>query len=286
MDYLTTCRPEPVTAAEMEAAIRTLPPEGDVTMLTRAQCAKIDSLAAVLRFHGRQSLYEIRVTDVLQAWLGLHGRPVLLISLPAVNLLEMAELQAVVAHETVHEYLWADWNAALAAEGEVRLRQVEAISDVIAALTLGALGMPVAPLVSAIEKVERYNRTRFGVPLNVGSYPSARERGNLVARFKNGKGLEPHDGLRLRPNSAARPPGHGSASKRMMRPETGQSQATDRQPGLRSSESPVAALSVFARRARGCRGCRQRAGGPPRPASFLCAARAAVRGMRERVAAR
>lgn len=186
-DYLALCRPRPVTAHEREAVVRTLPAEGAVTTLTSTQRAKTDGLAAVLRLHEREAVYDIRFIDVPQAWMGLHGRAVLLISVPALDMLGAGELQALVAHEIGHEYLMTVWEGARASGDAARLRWVEAACDAIAALTLSALGLSTEALASAIAKVERYNRGRFGVPQNASSYPSATERSRLLAKFRSDK---------------------------------------------------------------------------------------------------
>lgn len=186
-DYLTACRPRPVPAHEKDAFVGTLPPDGAVTTFTSAQRAKIDAMHAVLRFHGRESVYETRFIDVPQAWLGLYGRAVLLISVPALNMLKAGELQALVAHEIGHEYLLAEWEAARANGDDSRLRRVEAACDTIAALALSALGLSTDALASAITKVERYNRARFGVPQNASRYPSVGERRRLLATFRSRK---------------------------------------------------------------------------------------------------
>jgi hypothetical protein len=182
-EYLTQCRPEAVTDAEREGVVATLPSDGAVTELRSGERAKIDAVTAVLRFHRRDAVYEVRVIDVPQAWTGLHGRAVLLISRPALNLLSAAELQALAAHEIGHEYLWAAWEAAREADDTRRIRDVESACDAIAALTLQALGIPPARLASAIEKVFAYNRARFGVAANERSYPTTRERRRLMATF-------------------------------------------------------------------------------------------------------
>jgi hypothetical protein len=182
-EYLTQCRPEAVTDAEREGVVATLPSEGAVTELRSAERAKIDAVAPVLRFHGRDTVYEVRVIDVPQAWTGLHGRAVLLISRPALGLLSTAELQALIAHEIGHEYLWAAWEAAREADDTRRIREVESACDAIAALTLEELGIPPARLASAIEKVFAYNRARFGVAGNDPNYPTMKERRQLVAKF-------------------------------------------------------------------------------------------------------
>lgn len=187
VDYLTACRPEPVSAQEKDAFVRTLPPDGALTTFTSAQRTKIDALTAVLRLHEREAVYDVRFIDVPQAWMGLHGRAVLLISVPALDMLGAGELQALVAHEIGHEYLLAGWEAASAAGDDARLQHVEAACDAIAALSLRALGLSTQPLASAITKVERYNLARFGVPLNASRYPGARERCRLLERFRSEK---------------------------------------------------------------------------------------------------
>jgi hypothetical protein len=181
--YLTDCRPEPVSAPEKDAVVRTLPLGGTLTTFTRAQRARIEAMDAVLRFHGRESAYETRFVRIPQATFALYRRAVLLVSVPALDLLNAEEVQAVVAHEIGHEYLMADWTAARAVGDEGRLRQVEVACDAIAALTLGQLRIPVARLASAIAKLDAYNHARFGILQNATGYPSVRERRRLLARF-------------------------------------------------------------------------------------------------------
>lgn len=183
LQYLTECRPEPVTAAEKERVVATLPSDGTVTELRPAERTKIEAAKAVLRLHGRETVYDVRVIDVPQAWSGLHGRAVLLLSRPVLHLLSSAELQALVAHEIAHEYLWVRWEAARTAHDELRLREVESACDAIAALTLDQLGIPPGWLARAIEKVFLYNRLRFGVADSERSYPTPGERRRLIAKF-------------------------------------------------------------------------------------------------------
>ena len=116
--------------------------------------------------------------------MGLHGRAVLLISASALDILGAGELQALVAHEIGHEYLMGAWEGARASGDAARLRRIEAVCDAIAALTLSAVGLSTEALASAIAKVERYNRTRFGVPLNASSYPSPGERQRQLAKVQ------------------------------------------------------------------------------------------------------
>jgi Zn-dependent protease with chaperone function len=182
-EYLTQCRPEAVTVTEKQGVVATLPSHGAVTELRSAERTKTEALTAVLRFHDRDTVYEVRIIDVPQAWTGLHGRAVLLISRPVLNLLSAAELQAFVAHEIGHEYLWAASETAREADDNRRLRKIESACDAIAALTLKELGIPPSRLARAIEKVVAYNRARFGVAGNDRNYPSTKERRRLVAKF-------------------------------------------------------------------------------------------------------
>lgn len=181
--YLIECRPEPVSQDEKAAVLRTLPRYGAITAFTRAQRAKLDAIGPVLLVLGRDSVYDVRVIDVPQAWVGLYDRAVLLVSLPALDLISATELQALVAHEFGHEYLFPEYKVARRAEDHVRLREVETACDAVAVLTLEHLGIPVGRFATAIEKVYGYNRSRFGVALDESSYPAVKERLRLAAQF-------------------------------------------------------------------------------------------------------
>ena len=185
-DYLTACRPAPATAAQREAIIRSLPAEGAVTTLASKEQAKLDTLASVLHFCARDEVYLVQVIDVPQAWTGLHGRAVLLISLPALRLLHAEQLQALVAHEIAHEYWWDAWETARQRSDRIGMRSLEALCDAVAALTLTALGIPTDRLTSALGAVQQFNRSRFGIAANDADYPSLRERQAMVKRFSGG----------------------------------------------------------------------------------------------------
>ena len=106
--FLETARPEPVSAENKARALSTLPEEGEVTNLNASARQKLAALAKVLRATGRESVYEIKVIAVPQAGVGLYARAVILISEPALTLLDADELQALVAHEVGHEYVWTE----------------------------------------------------------------------------------------------------------------------------------------------------------------------------------
>jgi Zn-dependent protease with chaperone function len=182
-DYLAACRPAPATAAQREAILRTLPEQGAVTTLASQEGAKLDTVISVLRFHARDDVYQVKVIDVPQAWTGLHGRAVLLISLPALRLLAAEQLQALVAHEIAHEYWWDEWETARQGSDQGRLRSLEGLCDALAVLTLTGLGIPAERLSSALSAIHDFNRRRVGIAANDANYPTLRERRRIVKRF-------------------------------------------------------------------------------------------------------
>jgi hypothetical protein len=82
---LDACRPEPVSSVEKAAILQSLPAQGGVNQLSAGESDKLGAINRVLSAHARDGVYEVRVIAVPQAWTGLHGRAVLLISLPALN---------------------------------------------------------------------------------------------------------------------------------------------------------------------------------------------------------
>jgi hypothetical protein len=91
------------------------------------------------------------------------------------NLLDVEELQASVAHEVGHEYVWAEYLEAEKRNDEVGLKRLELICDGIAILTLRRAGISTAPLLTAAQKITDYNRLA-GQPANAYRYPSVNER--------------------------------------------------------------------------------------------------------------
>ena len=180
---LDACRPAPITAGERTLVLRALPVEGEVTQLTNKERQKLRALGPLLRLHGREGVYELKVIALPQAWTGLYERAVLLISLPALRLLSPEELEAVVAHDIGHEYVWPVYAAAQKRNDAVRLRELELACDTIAVLSLTRLGVKPNRLVTAVEKGLRFNYGRFGRPSNENSYPAFKIRRELVKRM-------------------------------------------------------------------------------------------------------
>jgi Zn-dependent protease with chaperone function len=103
---LVRSRPQPVPAEFKAGVLAGLPPKGEVQNLKKAARGKLAAVQPILRIHGRDSVHEVKVIDVPGAFVGLHARSVILISEAALNLLSAEELQASVAHEAGHEYVW------------------------------------------------------------------------------------------------------------------------------------------------------------------------------------
>ena len=185
---LDKLRPQPV-APELKALIvASLPEEGRLQKLQDPLRRKLDSLEAVLRVQQRQSVYEVRVFESEPkafAFVGLHERAVLLISDAALILLTAEELQASVAHEVGHEYVWTEYREATKRGDNRRLKELELYCDGVAILTLRRAGVEPAPLLTATEKITNFNLLSTGQAWNAERYPSAGERRRFAQAVVN-----------------------------------------------------------------------------------------------------
>ena len=173
---LRALRGVPISLEERELVRATLPADGALTP-TPNEIKKLDALKPVLIYHERDQVFDIKVIDLPQAYIGLHGRAVLLISRPALKVLSADELQALVAHEVGHDFLWNEFEHGR--HGRAR-QELELESDGIGALTLIALGLDPMRLLTATKKLNQFNE-RFGTPSNIADYPTPAER----QRFMN-----------------------------------------------------------------------------------------------------
>jgi hypothetical protein len=184
---LDKARPQPVTAEYRASILNFLPKEGRISKFKEAQLQKLASLDAILQLHQRQSLYErvvFKSTPLRFAFIGLNHRVALLISDAALDLLDVEELQATVAHEIGHEYVWAEYLEAEKRKDERRLKELELICDGIAILTLRRAGLNPAPLLAAAQKITNYNRLSTGPAANAYRYPSADERNRFAQAIR------------------------------------------------------------------------------------------------------
>jgi hypothetical protein len=189
VERFETVRPAPVTPAEREGVLATLPADGEVRGLDRAQRQKLAAARRVLELHGRETVYVVKVIAVPQAAVALHARAVVLISEPALDLLDPEELQALVAHEVGHEYFWREHLSARRDDDRPRLRTLELLCDGLAIVTLHRAGIDPARLTSALEKLCRYNRDRFGAARNEDDYPDLGERRRFARRLAEWLGV-------------------------------------------------------------------------------------------------
>src|SRR5688572_18874841 len=102
-------RPAAVTGAQLGRFLAMLPAEGDKRDLNTAQLKKVAAVRRVLELHRREAVYIIKVIEIPQAAVALYARSVVLVSERALDLIDADELQALVAHEIGHEYLWAEY---------------------------------------------------------------------------------------------------------------------------------------------------------------------------------
>jgi len=164
--------------------IAALPREGEVKRLTAAQERKLDSLLPVLRVHGRDGIYTVKILDSCQARLGLHARFVLLISETALTALTPVQLEAAVAHEIGHEYVWEDFERSRTHGDSEHVRELELFCDGIAAVTLARIGEDPGVWIAALERLYAQDRSRGLVHGNENEYPSLQERCRFIKQLR------------------------------------------------------------------------------------------------------
>jgi Zn-dependent protease with chaperone function len=158
---LDRCRPDPVTPHARETVLASLPAEGEVTKLSPAEHEKLLTLNSLLIPQQRARVYQIKVIDVPQAWIGLVERAVILISQAALQPLSADELTAIVAHEVAHEYVTNQYAEAKRTRNAGRLRTLELICDALGVILLEQSGLSADPLARALKKLADYNRLHF-----------------------------------------------------------------------------------------------------------------------------
>lgn len=156
---------------------------GHVLDLDTVQRRKLAGARRVLDMHGRQAVYEARVIEVPQAAVALYARAVVLVSRPALDLLDAEELQALFAHEIGHEYFWEESLRARRDHDRPLLQTLELLCDGLAIVTLRRAGLDPRRLTSALAKLGRYNRDRFGAAFNEADYPAFKVRRTFARRL-------------------------------------------------------------------------------------------------------
>ena len=173
---LEDARPSPVTQEAKEMVLRSLPREGEIRVLNASARGKLAALYPVLHATRRDGVYVVKIIDVPQAAVAIHGRAVILISEPALRILNADQLQAAVAHEAAHEYVWEDWYRAARRFDWNRLRELELICDGIAIVILHQLGVDSSALITGFEKMILLNLLRPGTSLKTWGHPTLDQR--------------------------------------------------------------------------------------------------------------
>lgn len=176
VEWVETHRPTPVSGPQRVRILASLPREGEITRPAKTLRAKLKSLAAMLRASGRDSVYEIKVAASALARTGVYERTVIVITEAALRVANETELQALVAHDLAHEYMWVEHQRAAEMREHRRLKEHELLCDAIAIVILNKLGVDPVWLISAVEKLTKYNETVFGAMVDESDYPSASER--------------------------------------------------------------------------------------------------------------
>jgi hypothetical protein len=173
-ELLAQLRPTPLDAAARAEVIAALPKEGELRPKP-SEIAKLEAAEGILAYHDRQGVIIFKVIDVNHAFVGLHARSVLLASRDALSLVSADEFAALVAHEIAHEYVWDEYWQAMQRADHPRMQELELRCDGIAVLTMRRLGLDPERLVSAVQKMTRFNQHR-GTVARAADYVSLKER--------------------------------------------------------------------------------------------------------------
>jgi hypothetical protein len=173
-EYLQRTHPDCISQSLRARLLLKLPVTGEAQP-TAAGRLKLSAIDPVLEYHNQKSMFVVKVIVVDRAFVGLHGRSILLISGRALELLTPEELRAVVAHEIGHEYFWDDYQAAASLGDTGKMWQVELQCDAVAVLTLLALDADPAALIEGLSKLDSFNRLA-GAAANINCYVSLKER--------------------------------------------------------------------------------------------------------------
>jgi len=155
-DFLRSIRPTALTHELRERVLNMLP-KADLVNPSVEYEAKIESLDRILKYHQRDEIIEIKVLRANTATAVFLAGAAVLITEPALKILNAEELQAVVAHELGHEYYWNRFALARQNGDYTQMQELELRCDGIAVVALHSVGIDPKNLISAITKLNRYN---------------------------------------------------------------------------------------------------------------------------------
>ncbi len=178
LEQLNRLSPLPRIAPDLKrSVIASLPTEGEVKALSRGDRNKLESVAPVLKLHGRDTDYLFKVVESRQARIAIHARFVVLVTDTALRLLTPSLVQAVVAHEIGHEYVWEEFEDARNRNDSRRLRELELFCDAVALQTLVRIGAPASALIDALRIMTASDeRNGFITDPTQDSHPTLVER--------------------------------------------------------------------------------------------------------------
>ena len=101
----------------------------------------------------------------------------------ALQILSAEQLQAIVAHEIGHEYVWLDYESARANGDSRRLRALELFCDGVALFTLARIGVEPRTLIDALRLLEFSDRSN-GFVLESYSHPMLPDRADFACEIK------------------------------------------------------------------------------------------------------
>jgi hypothetical protein len=183
LEKLNRLGPLPRIAPDLrERVIASLPREGEVRALTPEQRKKLASVAPVLKVHGRFADYLFKVVESPQARLAIYARLVVLVTDTALRLLTAGQLQALVAHEIGHEYVWEEYEDARKKNDWHCVRELELFCDGVALQTLVRMGASSSALIDAL-RIMQASDQRNGLVTD----PTRDSHPNLVERAQFAK---------------------------------------------------------------------------------------------------
>ncbi len=161
--------------------IASLPSEGEVQALRPEDRKKLKSVVPVLKLHGRDTDYLFRVVESPQARIGIHARFVVLVTDTALRLLTPTQLQALVAHEIGHEYVWEEYEDARNRNDWRRVRELELFCDAVALQTLVRIGAPPSALINGLRMMTASDKRKgFLIGTTPKSHPTLVERARFI----------------------------------------------------------------------------------------------------------
>src|SRR4051794_26680668 len=133
---LAARRPPLLPPSVVAQVVAELPKAGEVKRVSASSQHKLDAIAAVLRVYHRDGAYRVVVFETPEARVALHARFVLLVSDAALQVLSPVQLQAIVAHEIGHEYVWEEYETAKNAGKSTKIRELELFCDGFSMITM------------------------------------------------------------------------------------------------------------------------------------------------------